>query len=221
MLDVHGRDDGRRSERSDRNDSRPLRTVGYRPRRLWNQVFRDRSPLAVGLFEQNLVAVQRAGGQLSFLCACGKKSIELKTLGCCRVCYDRQYHSLRFFGGIRERVLERDRYRCRACGTRSRLVVYHRDGRNEPDLLITLCIRCHTRIHRSSGFRHWLSGTLLRLWRELHRRDPVQLQLVLKNGARTAPVVDSVEPARMAIRSLFPPQGRTVTEGATRCPEER
>jgi len=156
MLDVHGRDDGRRSERSDRNDSRPLRTVGYRPRRLWNQVFRDRSPLAVGLFEQNLVAVQRAGGQLSFLCACGKKSIELKTLGCCRVCYDRQYHSLRFFGGIRERVLERDRYRCRACGTRSRLVVHHRDGRNEPDLLITLCIRCHTRIHRSSGFRHWL-----------------------------------------------------------------
>src|SRR5713226_6442033 len=75
----------------------------------------DRPPLAVGLAEQNRVAGQRAGEQLSFLCACGKKSIELKTLGCCRTCYDRRHHSLRFFGGMRERVLERDRLRCRAC----------------------------------------------------------------------------------------------------------
>jgi hypothetical protein len=56
-----------------------------------------------------------AGGQLALLCSCGKP-IELKRLGCCRSCYDRRQHSLRFFGGLRERVLKRDRFRCRACG---------------------------------------------------------------------------------------------------------
>jgi len=66
------------------------------------------------------------GAQLSFLCPCGKR-IALKTLGCCRSCYDRRHHSLRFFGGLRERVLERDRFRCRGCGKRSALVVHHRD----------------------------------------------------------------------------------------------
>ena len=40
--------------------------------------------------------------QLSFLCPCGKR-IALKALGCCRSCYDRRHHSLRFFGGLRER----------------------------------------------------------------------------------------------------------------------
>jgi len=158
-------------------------------------VFRGRPPLAVGLAEQNRVAGQRAGEQLSFLCACGKKSIELKRLGCCRTCYDRRHHSLRFFGGMRERVLERDRLRCRACGARSRLVVHHRDGSNEPDGLVTLCIRCHTRIHRSSGLRHWLSGTSLGLWRELHRRDPMQLQLAFKNAAKHRHTQDSAEEA--------------------------
>jgi hypothetical protein len=37
------------------------------------------------------------------------KPVELKTLGCCRSYYDRHYRSLRFFGGLRERVLARDR----------------------------------------------------------------------------------------------------------------
>jgi hypothetical protein len=65
------------------------------------------------------------GHQLSFLCACGKRPIELKTLGCCRRCYDRRHHSLRFFSGMRERVLERDDFRCRACGAESPLLVHH------------------------------------------------------------------------------------------------
>jgi hypothetical protein len=63
--------------------------------------------------------------QLSFLCPCAKR-IALKALGCCRSCYDRR-HSLRFFGRLRERVLERDRFRCHGCGKRSALVVHHRD----------------------------------------------------------------------------------------------
>ena len=157
------------------------------------------------------MAGQRAGEQLSFFCGCGKKSIELKRLGCCRTCYDRRHHSLRFFGGMRERVLERDRLRCRACGARSRLVVHHRDGSNEPDGLVTLCIRCHTRIHRSSGLRHWLSGTLLRLWRELHRRDPVQLQLAFKNAAKKGSSEDSLEKASVEMMPLFSSENGIVT----------
>jgi len=122
-------------------------------------------------------------GQLSFLCSCGAKTIELKTLGCCRSCYDRQYRSLRLFGGLRDRVLKRDGFRCRSCGTRSRLLVHHRDKCNEEELLLTLCIGCHMRVHYSYGLRHWLPAMLLRLWREWHEGEPVQLQLSLESVA--------------------------------------
>jgi hypothetical protein len=124
-------------------------------------------------------------GQLSFLCLCGAKTIELKTLGCCRSCYDRQYRSLRLFGGLRDRVLKRDGFRCRGCGTRSRLLVHHRDKRNEEELLLTLCIGCHMRVHHSFGFRRWLPARLLRWWREWHEGEPVQLQLPLESVAES------------------------------------
>jgi hypothetical protein len=136
--------------------------------------------------------------QLSFLCPCGSR-IALKTLGCCRSCYDRRYHSLRFFGGLRERVLARDRFRCRACGKRSALVVHHRDRRNRTNLLVTLCIRCHVRIHRSPGLKYWLSEILVRLWRELHPNAPVQLQLSFQNLEKEnhkGPVTDGGAGAR-------------------------
>lgn len=122
--------------------------------------------------------------QLSLLCACGRP-IALKNLGCCRSCYDRRHHSLRFFDGLRERVLLRDRFRCRGCGKQSALVVHHRDRRNSTNLLVTLCIRCHVRIHRSSGLKYWFSEMLVRLWCELHPNAPLQLQLTLRNADRT------------------------------------
>jgi hypothetical protein len=132
-------------------------------------------------------------GQLSFLCSCGAKPVELKTLGCCRTCYDRQYRSLRWFGGLRDSILKRDRYRCRGCGARSRLVVHHRDRRNEEELLLTLCIGCHMRVHHSYGMRNWLPKMLLGLWREWHEGEPVQLQLSLESVAENVAV-----PARKA-----------------------
>ena len=130
-------------------------------------------------------SIERRGQpvQLSFLCRCGER-IALKALGCCRSCYDRRHHSLRFFGGLRERVLERDRFRCRGCGKRSALVVHHRDGHNRANLLVTLCIRCHIRIHRSSRLRYWFSEMLVRLWRELHPNAPMQLQLTFRNAEK-------------------------------------
>jgi hypothetical protein len=71
----------------------------------------------------------------------------------------------------------RDRFRCRGCGKRSALVVHHRDRYNRANVLVTLCIRCHIRIHHSSRTRYWFSKMLMRLWRELHPDDPLQLEL--------------------------------------------
>ena len=114
---------------------------------------------------------------MSLLCRCGRRPVELKVLGCCRLCYHGRYHSLRWFGGLRELILKRDRFRCRVCGVGRRLVVHHRDERNAKPLLITLCIRCHVRLHRSRRLRYWVPEALLRLWRELHPAAPLQLQL--------------------------------------------
>ena len=67
-------------------------------------------------------------------------------------------------------------------------MVHHRHRSNAPKVLVTLCIRCHIRIHRSSGIRHWLSGLPLQLWRELH--EPMQLRLALHSRQATdAPTV--------------------------------
>jgi hypothetical protein len=84
---------------------------------------------------------------------------------------------LRWFGGLRELILKRDRFECRACGAARWLVVHHRGERNAQPLLITLCIRCHVRLHHSRRFRQWVPEALLELWRELHPGTPVQLQL--------------------------------------------
>ncbi len=137
--------------------------------------------------------------QLDLLCACGRRSVELKGLGCCSLCYYREYHSWRWFGGLREAVLKRDRFSCRACGTRRRLVVHHREERNAKALLITLCIRCHVRLHRSRRLRYWVPEVLLGLWRELHPGGPMQLQLPLA-------MVDDPTTSRVRLRAAKGPK---------------
>ena len=127
----------------------------------------------------------RAAGQLALLCGCGK-AVELKRLGCCRACYGRRQHSLRFFGGLRERVIRRDGFRCRACGVSLRLLVHHRARDSDERTLITLCIRCHIRVHRWRWFRHRVSSTLAQLWTELHGGAPFQLQLPLQTASETS-----------------------------------
>ena len=118
--------------------------------------------------------------QLSWLCACGQRPAELKGLGCCRACYHRRYHSLRFFSGLRETVLKRDRFRCRSCGASAGLVVHHRRERNQQRSLITLCIRCHVRVHRWLAVRTCVPQFFLKLWSEIHAGEPMQLQFDLK-----------------------------------------
>jgi hypothetical protein len=116
--------------------------------------------------------------QLTWLCGCGRRPVELRGLGCCRSCYYRRYHSLRFFGGLREAVLKRDRFRCRVCGKGAQLLVHHRDGHNERRLLITLCISCHVRLHRYRGLSRWIPKTLLELWGEIHPGPAVSAAIV-------------------------------------------
>ena len=128
--------------------------------------------------------------QLSFLCDCGKRLIELKTLGCCHRCYDRRYHSLRLFGGMRERVLERDRH-------------------NEPKVLVTLCCRCHVRIQLP--VRHWLAGLFLKLWRELHRHEPMQLRLAWGRQEQSVRKIPSTKRTARCWRPL--PVGRENRRG--------
>jgi hypothetical protein len=129
---------------------------------------------------------QADSGQLTWLCGCGRRPVELRGLGCCRSCYYRRYHSLRFFGGLREAVLKRDRFRRRVCGKSAPLLVHHRDGHNEKHLLITLCISCHVRLHRYRGLSRWIPKVLLELWSEIHSGQPFQLQLPLAMSTRAA-----------------------------------
>jgi hypothetical protein len=160
--DAHGRGNAEtRGRRGGRCDSLPFSDTALSAWVMAESAIPHAHSAEPGL---RMDSIERRGQevQLSFLCPCGKR-IALKALGCCRSCYDRRHHSLRFFDGLRERVMERDRFRCRGCGKRSALVVHHRDRRNRADLLVTLCIRCHIRIHRSSGLGYWFSEILLRL----------------------------------------------------------
>jgi hypothetical protein len=138
--------------------------------------------------------------QLALLCACGRRPPELRGPGCCRLCYYRHYRSLRFFGGLRETVLRRDRFRCRVCGANARLVVHHRNGDNRKRRLITLCIGCHTRVHRYWVLRRWVPEVLLKLWRERHPRQPLQLQLPfnVKRRLNAEPPVRVIDQAKLS-----------------------
>jgi hypothetical protein len=108
------------------------------------------------------------------------------------------------------------------CGKRSALVVHHRDRCNRANLLVTLCIRCHVRIHRSSALRYWFSEMLVRLWRELHPNDPVQLQLTFRTAATSKNSKGSLEQVGVTVLPLLAlPVARTPELiGALADPEE-
>jgi hypothetical protein len=130
--------------------------------------------------------------------------VELREPSCCRLCYGRRYRSVRFFGGLREAVLKRDRFKCRVCGAGARLVVHHRSGDNQKRRLITLCIGCHVRVHRYRALRSWVPEVLLRLWRERHPREPVQLQLLFGVKRQVSPLAKP-----LSARPLTPTEGES------------
>jgi hypothetical protein len=111
--------------------------------------------------------------------ACG--SAALVAHGFCRRGYDRRRHSLRFFAGQRERVLQRNGC-CQLCWSAERLIVHHRaPGLNRLALHITLSRRCHVPCHVPIHRRYRLpvvySELFLQLWREQHPDLPVQGRL--------------------------------------------
>jgi 5-methylcytosine-specific restriction endonuclease McrA len=71
----------------------------------------------------------------------------------------REYH----FGGfykykLREKALKRDSFTCQICKSKRGLVVHHTDGNrfnNKLSNLITLCKRCHPKIHGSRELKDW------------------------------------------------------------------
>jgi len=117
-------------------------------------------------------------GRLTANLTCG--ALPPLTAGLCHSCYWKWRHSLRFFSGFREEVLDRDGWRCRVCGADHWVGVHHRQpGRNTLSLLISLCAACHAQVHRLLSICKWIPATLLELWVEQHPDVPLQLQMEL------------------------------------------
>lgn len=111
-------------------------------------------------------------------CSCGCTLVN----GTCARCNRRQRLSEENFGGLREHVLARDGWRCRACAEIDDLLVHHRrPGVNLMQWLITLCRACHLRVHhtwRPPAYR--FDGLLRVLWREAQPDLAEQLQFRLQ-----------------------------------------
>jgi 5-methylcytosine-specific restriction endonuclease McrA len=105
--------------------------------------------------------------QVVLFCGCGCD--EFNRQGLCEQCARRARLSKENFDGLREAALRRDSYQCQACGELdpTRIVVHHRKpGTNELRHLITLCRRCHAKIHRTWRPPFGFLDFLRRLWRE-------------------------------------------------------
>ncbi len=116
--------------------------------------------------------------QLALFCPCG--ALPPLTAGLCNSYYWNWRYSLRFFGGVRDEILDRDGHRCRACGSDYWVGIHRREaGSNLPSLLISLCAACHAQVHRLLSLWKWIPELLAELWAEQHPGVPVQLQISL------------------------------------------
>jgi hypothetical protein len=112
--------------------------------------------------------------QQTLWCPCGAAEPHAK--GRCRRCYDSHRRSLSRFGGRREQALARDGWRCVSCAGDPPIVHHRRPGRTL-SILITLCSKCHGRVHHAPRLVFGMSEILERLWREQHPRQAEQLLL--------------------------------------------
>ena len=118
--------------------------------------------------------------QRAFHCRCGREKILAN--GHCATCYTLKRQDAEHFGGLREKVLERDGYRCRVCDASGRdkrsIIVHHRvPGRSVLHLMISLCPACHARVHRTKMVLSAMPPLLLELWRERHPKGVEQARL--------------------------------------------
>ena len=122
----------------------------------------------------------RKSVQRALCCPCGNHKV--LALGLCATCYTLRRQDDDKFAGLREGVLQRDGHSCRVChapGNRKRSIVVHhrRPGLSVMRWMISLCPRCHARIHRTKVLTKYMPDLLLLLWRELHPVAPEQTHL--------------------------------------------
>jgi hypothetical protein len=146
----------------------------------------------------------KTGVQRALHCRCGREKI--LALGLCATCYTLKRQDDEYFGGLRERVLERDGYCCRVCGASGRrkrsIVVHHRvPGKSELHLMISLCPGCHAKVGRTKVVLSQMPPLLLELWREQHPLGHEQTALDFKvnfPGAKSAPRFREIAPQETA-----------------------
>ena len=104
---------------------------------------------------------------------------ELCARGLCRRCYNSTYHNDNYFDGSKERILNRDAYRCRVCSTKTNVVHHRKPGIDDEAWLITLCPACHATVERLQRPDRYLPPLLYTLWREQHPDLAEQLSFEL------------------------------------------
>ena len=97
----------------------------------------------------------------------------------CRRCYAVARRDQRYFSGLRQNCLARDRYSCAVCGQtgnkQSHLHIHHRrPGISKLALLITLCPVHHSIVHHRRILSEDCYPLLAQLWREQHPRGAIQ-----------------------------------------------
>jgi hypothetical protein len=126
--------------------------------------------------------------QRSLFCPCGKPRV--KAHGLCVSCYGMIRRDNMYFGGLRERVLARDKVRCRGCGRsgvgKGSIGVHHRVlGRSSLKSMVAICPACHACIHhRIRPLPQLVPTGLYELWLEQHPPQPMQqIPLPFTNAA--------------------------------------
>lgn len=125
-------------------------------------------------------------------CRCGRDRVQRN--GMCAICSALHWQDEREFGGLRERVLERDGYRCRVCDAPGRnkrsIHVHHRKpGKSVLSLMIAVCPACHNKIHRTKAVLSVVPPLLLELWREQHPKGHEQTGLLFNAPSSPAQVM--------------------------------
>lgn len=128
--------------------------------------------------------------QRAMHCRCGKE--KMLAHGMCATCYTLRRQDAAHFGGLRETVLERDGYRCRACDAPGRgkraITVHHREpGKSILHRMISLCPGCHAKVHRTKVvLSSRMPALLLELWREQHPGGHEQTTLNFESSSPKA-----------------------------------
>ena len=122
----------------------------------------------------------KRNAQGALYCRCGREKIRAN--GHCATCYVLRHQDARYFGGLRETVLERADHCCRVCGASGRgkgsIVVHHRvPGKSLLGTMISLCPACHAKVHRTKAVLSEMPPLLLTLWREQHPGGHEQTRL--------------------------------------------